>query len=151
MDSGEIRLLGPADLDVLESVAPDVFDDPIDPRAADEFLKDPRHHIAVAIDNGVVVGFASAVHYTHPDKPAPELWINEVGVAPTHQGLGIGKAILAKLLDHARALGCVEAWVLTGRINQAAMRLYAASGGIEAPTDSVLFTFPLTPRDSTTT
>ena len=56
-----------------------------------EFLADSRHHLAVAVDEGRVVGMASAVHYVHPDKP-PELWINEVGVAPTHRGLGIGRA-----------------------------------------------------------
>jgi GNAT superfamily N-acetyltransferase len=127
----EIRLLGPADLALLESAGTDVFDDPIDFRAADEFLKNPRHHIVVAIDDSVVVGFASGVHYVHPDKPAPELWINEVGVASTHQGRGIGKAILRELLDHARRLGCSEAWVLTDRANHVAMRLYSSTGGIE--------------------
>lgn len=54
---------------------------PIDPTWSAEFLRDPRHHIAVAIEDGVVVGIASGVHYLHPDKP-PELFVNEVGVAP---------------------------------------------------------------------
>jgi GNAT superfamily N-acetyltransferase len=89
------------------------------------------------------VGFASAVHYVHPDKPSPELWINEVGVASTHRGRGLGKVILQTLFDHARALGCVEAWVLTDRGNQGAMRLYGSRGGIETPTDQVMFTFRL--------
>ena len=139
----DTKLLTPADGRLLANVAADVFDDPVDARAAAEFLNDPRHHIAVAIDNGVVVGFASAVHYVHPDKPAPEMWINEVGVAASHRGLGAGKAILAVLLDRARELGCVEAWVLTGRDNLAAMRLYAAAEGVQAPADSVMFTFYL--------
>lgn len=86
----EIKLLGAGDEAVLQAVAPDVFDDPIDPAAAAEFLADPRHHLAVAIVGGLVVGFVSAVQYVHPDKPAPELWINEVGVAPSHQGQGLG-------------------------------------------------------------
>ena len=68
----------------------------------------------VALDAGVVVGFVSAVLYVHPDKPSPELWINEVGVAPSHQrrrasGVGCWQATLAD----ARATGCREAWVLT--------------------------------------
>lgn len=139
----EIRLLRPEDIDVFLTVDPDVFDDPIDLRAAAEFLRDPRHHIVVAIDHGAIVGFASAVHYVHPDKPAPELWINEVGVASTHRGRGIGKAILAELLAQARRLECREAWVLTERDNQAAMRLYGAVGGAEDPGDTVMFTFRL--------
>lgn len=128
---------------LLETIAAGVFDDPIHPRAAGEFLSDPRHHLVVAVEDRVVVGFASAVHYVHPDKPLPELWINEVGVAPTHRGRGVGKAILETLLDLARELGCAEAWVLTARSNDAAMRLYRSSGGVEGARDQVMFTFHL--------
>jgi ribosomal protein S18 acetylase RimI-like enzyme len=141
----EIRILQRDDMAVLDDIGQDVFDDPVDSRTAAEFLRDPRHHIVVAIDEGTVVGFASAVHYVHPDKVFPELWINEVGVASTHRGRGIAKAILGEMLDHARRLGCREAWVLTERDNQTAMRLYSRSGGIEDPGDTVMFTFPLTP------
>lgn len=137
----EVRVLRPGDEAVLANVGPDVFDDPIDPRAAREFLADPRHHLAVAVEDGVVVGFASGVHYVHPDKPRPELWVNEVGVASTHQGRGIGKAVLRALLEVAHGLGCSEAWVLTDRTNTAAMRLYSSLGGVEAPQDSVMLTF----------
>lgn len=47
---------------------PGVFDDPIIAKATSAFLADPRHHLVVAIASGTVVGFASAVHYVHPDK-----------------------------------------------------------------------------------
>lgn len=144
----EIKLLGPDDVEILKTSGSDVFDDPIDARAAAEFLRDPRHHIVVAVDEGAVVGFASAVHYVHPDKPSPELWINEVAVASTHHRRGIGRAILEEMLNHARRLGCREAWVLTERANQAAMRLYSASGGIEDPGDTVMFEFPLSSRNA---
>ncbi len=139
----EFKLLKAGDEAVLQSVAPDVFDDPIDPAAAAEFLADPRHHIAVAIDEGVVVGFVSAMHYVHPDKPQPELWINEVSVAETHRGQHIGRRMLDMMLSHAIRLGCSEAWVLTHRTNPAAMRLYASCDGIEADEDAVMFEFNL--------
>ena len=139
----EIKILSPQDAGVLANVAPDVFDDPIDVGRADEFLADPRHHLAVAVENGQVVGFVSAVHYVHPDKPRPELWINEVGVAATHRGRGLGTRLLRAVLAVAQGLGCAEAWVLTDRANTAAMRLYAAAGSTEAPTDHVMFTFRL--------
>jgi aminoglycoside 6'-N-acetyltransferase I len=74
----EIKLLGPHDAGVLKCIAPDVFDDPIDVRRAEEFLADPRHHLAVAVEDGLVVGFVSVVHYVHPDKSRPELWINSM-------------------------------------------------------------------------
>ena len=138
----EIRILGAGDEPVLANVAWGVFDHSVDPRRTAEFLADPRHHLAVAVEDGRVVGFASAVHYVHPDKPA-ELWINEVGVAATHRGRGLGKDLLRALLAVGRQLGCREAWVLTDRSNAAAMRLYAGVGGVEAPKDQVMFSFRL--------
>ena len=140
----EIRLLTPGERSVLDQVADDVFDHPIDPRLATEFLNDPRHHLAVALDGDQVVGFVSAVHYVHPDKAA-ELWINEVGVAPTHQGQGIAKALFGAMLDVGRDLGCREAWVLTNRWNEAAMRLYTSCGGREGNADLAIFSFQLRP------
>ena len=79
--------------------------------------------------------------YVHPDKPRPELWINEVGVAETHQRRGIGRLLLEAILENARTFDCGEAWVLTDRSNAAAMGLYVAAGGQIAPSDSVMFTF----------
>jgi ribosomal protein S18 acetylase RimI-like enzyme len=125
-----IRILRPGDDHVLMNVAAGVFDNPIDAKLTKEFLEDPRHHIAVAIDDGMVVGFASGVHYVHPDKP-PELWVNEVGVAPTHQRRGLAKAVLRALFEEGKSHNCTAAWVLTHRSNPEAMALYASIGGIE--------------------
>ena len=135
-----IALLGPEDRSVLNSVDPDLFDLPVQAALTEEFLADPRHHIAVAIERTSVVGFASAVHYVHPDKPA-DLWINEVGVADGHRRRGIARRLLMALLEHADALGCREAWVLTERDNLPAMALYESAGGREAPDDVVMFSF----------
>jgi ribosomal protein S18 acetylase RimI-like enzyme len=138
----EYRMLRAGDAAVLDRVADDVFDAAIQPALAQEFLDDERHHLAVAIDDGVVVGFASGVHYVHPDKP-PELWINEIGVAPTHLRRGLAQALLRMVLDVGRALGCTQAWVLTDRDNTAAMRLYASVGGDPDVREHVMFEFQL--------
>ena len=137
----EIKILRAGDEPILDRVADDVFDDPVDVAASREFLADARHRLAVALDDGVIVGFVSAVLYVHPDKPRPELWINEVGVAGTHQGRGLGRSLLEAMLACARELNCGEAWVLTDRSNAPAMGLYAAAGGHIAPGDCVMFTF----------
>jgi GNAT superfamily N-acetyltransferase len=144
--SVETRILLPGEEDILTRVGPDVFDNPVDEEASRQFLADVRHHLAVAIDDGVVVGFASGVHYIHPDKPRPELWVNEVGVASTHRGQGVGKAVMEALFEHARALGCGAAWVLTDHANRAAMSLYSSVGGQEFTPDPVLFEFALDAR-----
>jgi aminoglycoside 6'-N-acetyltransferase I len=132
----EVRILNAGEEAILAITAPGVFDNDVDPKLAREFLADPHHHIAVALDNGVVVGFASAVDYIHPDKPR-ELWVNEVGTAPTHQGQGIAKRVMAALLAHGKALGCTVAWVLTDKDNTAARALYRSAGGSELSTDVV--------------
>lgn len=139
----EIKLLGPAHLRILDNVAENVFDDPIVESSAREFLGDPRHRLVVALDEDTVVGFVSAVIYVHPDKPAPELWINEIGVAPTHQNQGIGKSIMQAILEEAKRSGCSEAWVLTDRINLPAMAMYRSAGGEETLPDPTMFTFRL--------
>ena len=133
-----IQRLGPADASVLDRVAPGVFDNDIEPRWTAEFLADPRHHMVVALMDDQVVGMASAVHYVHPDK-SPELWVNEVGVAPAYQNQGIGRRLLRALLAHGQTLGCRAAWLGTEEDNTPARRLYAAVGGQEEPMVYVTF------------
>lgn len=135
-----IKTLAPTNLSLLLNAAEDVFDNPVDESFAREFLADPRHHIVVALVDNVVIGFASAVHYVHPDKP-PELWINEVGVAASHQSKGIGKAIMKEMLNVGKKLGCVNAWVLTDKSNTAANGLYKSVGGTISEEDTVMYEF----------
>lgn len=93
-----VRILGPTDATVLDDVADGVFDHPLRDELVQEFLDDPRHHLAVAVDEGCVVGMASAVHYIHPDKPA-ELWVNEVGVAESVRGQAEPAVLFSWKLD----------------------------------------------------
>jgi aminoglycoside 6'-N-acetyltransferase I len=125
-----IRMLGPDDAPILDCVAPDVFDNEIDANWTAEFLADPRHHMAVAVLEDQVIGMASGVHYVHPDK-GPELWVNEVGVAPPHRKRGIAKGLIGVLFAHARTLGCTEAWLGTEEDNAAARALYRSLDGEE--------------------
>jgi ribosomal protein S18 acetylase RimI-like enzyme len=123
-----VVLLGPGDAALLARADPELFDRPVQERWSAEFLNDPRHHIAVALVQGRVVGSATAVHHVHPDQP-PTLYIVEVAVVHTHQRRGIAKAMLARLFEQGRALGCSTAWVGTENDNAAARALYAAAGG----------------------
>ncbi len=143
----QIHILGPGDEGVLETVADEVFDRPVRRASAAEFLSDPRHHIAVAMESGVVVGFVSAVHYVHPDKDRPEMWVNEVGVAPDYRRRGLGRQLLEAVLEVGRELGCTEAWVLTDSTNAPATALYAGTGPAKALEGQVMWTFPLAPDD----
>ena len=127
---------------VLGRVAPGVFDNEVDPILVREFLEDRRHHLVVALSGEWVVGMASAVHYVHPDKPA-ELWINEIGVAESYRGRGIGQRLLQALLARGSEVGCGSAWVLTEEGNDGAVGLYEGAGGKRANPDPVMFEFRL--------
>jgi ribosomal protein S18 acetylase RimI-like enzyme len=140
MPTLELRLLRPEDAPVLEHVADDVFDNAVDPTLTAEFLADARHHIIVAISDGLVVGMITAVDYVHPDKKA-QLWINEVGVAPSHQRQGIGRKLLQAMLEHGRQRGCDEAWLGTEHDNTPARGLYENAGSVAEP--FVLYSFDL--------
>jgi ribosomal protein S18 acetylase RimI-like enzyme len=143
-DTGDIqiRILQTDDADLLYGVPPGVFDWPIEQPWCDQFLADPRHHLAIAISGAAIVGFASGVHYVHPDK-APELYINEVGVTPSFRRRGIGKALMQCLLQHAIALGCTTAWLLTEKKNTEARSLYRDMGGQESADEPVYYSFRL--------
>ena len=134
-----LHVLGPHDAAVLDRVDPDVFDGPLDPRWTAEFIGDPRHHMVVALDDGLVVGMVSGVHYLHPDK-APELFVNELGVAGSYRRRGIGRQLLDAILEVGRALGCRAAWVPTDESNAPARALYGAAGWEEAPERCTVFT-----------
>ncbi len=139
----EIRVLRRDEGAILANVAPDVFDDPVIQQVAEQFLGDPRHHLAVAIDGNLVVGFASGVHYLHPDKPHPEFWINEVGVAPAHQAQGWAKRSCTLCCKLRRAWVALKPGCLPSATTSPRMRLYQSIGGDEAPDETVMFTFRL--------
>ena len=89
--AADIRRLTESDAALLDAAAPGVFDDPIVPAALKQFLAQADHHLFVALDEGAVVGFISAVHYAHPDKPAPELWLERVNQWKPFGGQDAGK------------------------------------------------------------
>jgi ribosomal protein S18 acetylase RimI-like enzyme len=136
----DIRLLGNGDADVLSQVAEDVFDHDIIPEQAVRYLADPAYHLAVALDDGLVVGMCSGNEYWHPDKPT-QFWVNEMGVSPQYQRRGIGRRLLNTMLGVARDRGCREVWLGTENDNEPARALYRSAGGKEE--QFVMYTFDL--------
>jgi ribosomal protein S18 acetylase RimI-like enzyme len=123
MSEIEFRRLLPGDAAMLDSVAEDVFDEPVDRARLAAYLSQSGHHMIVAVHEGVVVGQTAAVVHRHPDKPT-ELYIDEVGVAAAFQRQGIARRMLELMLAHGKAIGCEEAWVGTEPDNLPARGLY---------------------------
>lgn len=135
----------------LASIDAEVFDGPIQPESLAAFIADPRHVLVIAVDGGRTVGMATGVEIFQPDK-APQLFINELGVAPAYRRRGIGRRLLAMLCEAARARGCASAWVGTEPDNVAANALYRSFADDAEPETFVLHEWPLqrTPRKSPT-
>lgn len=126
----------------LDNVAAGVFDNPIDSKQLTAFMEDPRHLMFIAFDGGTVVGMASSVEYFHPDKP-PQMFINEVGVAPTYHRRGIGRALTERLVSEAKNRGCVYAWLGTAQDNVAGQRCFGSVLGVEPGQAFQLFEWDL--------
>lgn len=137
-----IQQLTAANRQCLDRLAPEVFDDAIDPVQLARFIGDPRHLMMVAIEDGLVVGMASAVEYFHPDKP-PQMWINEVGVSPAYQRRGIGRALTAAVVEAARHRGCAYAWLGTDHDNMAGQACFQSVPDVEPPQSFLLYQWDL--------
>ncbi|AXS42089.1 GNAT family N-acetyltransferase [Breoghania sp. L-A4] len=87
-----------------------------------------HHPYLVFEDDGVVLGYA----YAGPHRPRPAYrWAVEssIYIAPERQGMGIGKALLAALVDEATVRGFRQMIGVVGDSTHAAsIRLHEAAG-----------------------
>jgi ribosomal protein S18 acetylase RimI-like enzyme len=120
-----IHRITAANAALLDRVDPDVFDHPIDPRYLEAYVADPRHALFVAVENGVVVGHIRGNTHLQPDR-APDLYIDNLGTAPSHQRRGIAARLMDALIAWGKAQGCTYAWVATETDNEGAKGFYAA-------------------------
>jgi aminoglycoside 6'-N-acetyltransferase I len=135
----ETRILrvGPAEAALLDRVAEDVFDAPIDPARLAAYVAEPGHLMVVAVSDGEVIGQARGMSHRHPDQPT-ELYIDNLGVTPARRREGVATRMLDELVAWGRELGCEEAWVGTEVDNTPARILYARRGS-EAETFVLYF------------
>jgi [ribosomal protein S18]-alanine N-acetyltransferase len=81
------------------------------------------YHYLVATRGNRVIGYGGLA-VMGPD----EAWVQNIGVASAHQRLGIGRALLERLLAHAKAGGVRKVLLEVAVDNAPAQRLYAAYG-----------------------
>jgi ribosomal protein S18 acetylase RimI-like enzyme len=106
-----------------------LFDHPLDLGATRAFLADERHHLLIGYLGDRPAGFVTAVELLHPDKPQPEMFLYELGVAPRHRRQGVATALMQRLIELCHARGCGELFVLTENDNVAGNATYGRVGG----------------------
>lgn len=134
----DIERLGPGDIDRVVAASA-LFDEPVAREHAERFLTAPGHHLLMAADDGVDIGFVTGVETTHPDK-GTEMFLYELGVDPAHRRRGAARNLVAALRDLARASGCYGMWVGTEADNKGALATYRSTGA-EEPEPSVTLTW----------
>lgn len=106
-----------------------LFDHAVKPEAAQQFLREPGHHLYLAYVDGFPAGFVSGVETVHPDK-GREMFLYELGVDEGYRRRGIGKALVERLAITAREAGCYGMWVPVDVGNDPAVATYRSAGGV---------------------
>jgi ribosomal protein S18 acetylase RimI-like enzyme len=122
-----IARVTPANLQLLDQVADDVFDGAVALEYLSACVADPTHILVVAAADRQVVGQCLAMIQRHPDR-ANELYIADLGVAPAFQRCGLARQLLEQVVAAGQANGCIDMWVGAEPDNAAANALYRSFG-----------------------
>jgi ribosomal protein S18 acetylase RimI-like enzyme len=136
----DIRRLRPDNIAVLETIAEEVFDGAIDPRRLATYLAFPGHLMVVAMMEARVVGQVAGYVHHHPDRPS-ELYIDNLGVTPSHRRRGVANRLLDEIQAWGKELSCHDAWIVTHPDNLPAHATYASRGAVAEPI--VMFSYGL--------
>ena len=117
---------------LLENIAEGVFDEEIDAQRLATYLESPGHLMIVAVCGQQVIGQVAAYVHRHPDQAA-DVYIDNLGVAPPFQRRGIALGLIDEIFAWGKALGCVQAWIVTDTDNNAARALYERRGATAEP------------------
>lgn len=93
------------------------------PRMYDEWVRDRRGGLFVAVAHDEVVGVAKLTMVG-----AAEAWLEGLRVAPRRRGQGIGQLLVRHRMDRARDLGMLVVRLATARENFAARRVALRTG-----------------------
>lgn len=126
IDDGQILRVDTGNAHLLDAAMDDVFDDDVDQVRLDALLA-AGQLIVVAVTNGAVVGQVQAMIQHHVDGP-PQLYIDNLGVAPTHQRRGIAQRLVDEVIGWSKEAGCVETWIVTDLDNDVANAFYRSLG-----------------------
>jgi len=85
-------------------------------------LANDHYYIAALVPDGELIGYAGLA------LAPPEAWINNIAVRRDRQRCGIGRQLLAALLEYGRAHGATHTLLEVAADNGPAQRMYDAYG-----------------------
>lgn len=108
------------------------IDDTLSAERFSEYLTDPTRIVLKATVGGEIVGYLMAVD-AEPADPGvreavtalPTTEISKLYVLPGRHGTGVAAALMAAVVEHARAAGCRGLWLGVNQQNSRARRFYA--------------------------
>ncbi len=102
-----------------------VLSDEITDQTWERFL-DPAEPMAlyVAVEGGRVVGFASLVVHRSTWAGTHYVYLEDLFVDETVRGKGVGRALIAAVVDHARSIAAERVYWVTHDHNATARALY---------------------------
>jgi ribosomal protein S18 acetylase RimI-like enzyme len=104
---------------------------PLTEAYAREYLAAPGCHVLLAERTGQIAGLLSYSLRPNLYHAGPTALVEELVVAETARGSGVGSALLKHLLAHLAAGGCTEVSVSTMSENEGAKRFYRAHGLVD--------------------
>lgn len=105
----------------------------------DRLLSDPRFHVWVAVDAGVVIGALTAHELPMTRAETAELFIYDLAVRPDRQRGGVGRALVEHLVAAADPASVSSVFVPADDEDVHALDFYRAVGGAAEPV--TIFTF----------
>jgi GNAT superfamily N-acetyltransferase len=123
-----------ATLDLIDAYSQDAMGDgkPLAPEVRASLISGLRSHpttiVFLAYDEYEPVGIAVCFRGFSTFAARTLINIHDLHVLPSHQGRGIGKALIAAVEGKAREIGCCKLSLEVQENNQRARRTYAAAG-----------------------
>lgn len=109
------------------AAAEDVFDAPPTAEHLRKLALMPGHALFIARGGGVIIGQLLAMVQFQADR-APQLYIDNLGVAPGFKRQGIARELFNAAMVWGRDAGCETLWLATDVANDEARAFYAALG-----------------------
>lgn len=119
-----------ANTDLLNRIAADVFDAPFRDEWIAQVTSRPDHMLFVALDpadGDRIVGQCLAMLLYGPDR-APALYVDNLGVTPSHRRRGIARRLMDQVTTVARESEAKSLWLGAEPTSDTALPFYHAIG-----------------------